>query len=89
MLFEWDETKRRSNQDRHRLDLIDGRLLFDGRAVMTYPSPRGDELRFVTVGLIGSTFCAVVWTQRDHATRLISLRRARDAEKRDYRARFG
>lgn len=45
MLFEWDENKRAANQDRHRLDLIDGTLLFDGRPVIDYPSPRGDELR--------------------------------------------
>jgi uncharacterized protein (DUF4415 family) len=47
-MFEWDGTKWRANQERHRLDLIDGRALFDSRPVVTYPSPRGDEVRFVT-----------------------------------------
>ena len=60
MLFEWDENKRAANRARHRLDLTDGRHLFDGRPVITYPSPRGDELRHVTVGLIGARFYAVV-----------------------------
>lgn len=50
MLFEWDENKREINRERHRLDLTDGQMLFDGRPVVSYPSPRDDEQRVVTVG---------------------------------------
>lgn len=89
MLFEWDEGKRARNLDRHKLDLIDGQMLFDGRPVVTYPSPRSGEARFVTTGEIGGKFYSVVWTARAAATRLISFRRARDAEERAHRARFG
>jgi uncharacterized protein len=67
----------------------DGQLLFDGRPVISYPSPRFDEESVVTVGLIRSRFHAVVWTQRGDAMRLISFRRARIGEERAYRARFG
>ena len=89
MIFEWDEATRAINRDKHRLDLIDGQSLFDGRSVVTYPSPRSDEKRFVTIGTVGQKFYAVVWTARGGATRLISFRRARDGEERAYRARFG
>jgi len=89
MIFEWDENKRAINRERHKLDLIDGQQLFDGRPVIAYPSPRDGELRFVNVGLIGPRFYAVVWTERGDAIRLISFRRARDGEERAYRARFG
>jgi uncharacterized DUF497 family protein len=89
MVFEWDEATRAVNHGKHQLDLIDGQYLFDGRPVITYASPRGNEARFVTVGLIGRKFYAVVWTERGGATRLISFRRARDGEERAYRARFG
>ena len=82
MLFEWDDNKRQINRDRHKLDLLDGERLFDGRPVITRSSPRGDELRFVSVGLIGTKFYAVVWTEREGATRLISFRRARDAGRK-------
>jgi uncharacterized DUF497 family protein len=47
-----------------------------------------EEHCIVTVGLLGEEFVAVVWTARKFAIRLISLRRARDAEKRIYRERF-
>lgn len=88
-MFEWDERKREINLRTHKLDLIDGQYLFGGRPAVTYPSMRGNEARFVTVGLIGAKFCAVVWTERGGGTRLISLRRARDGEERAYRACFG
>jgi uncharacterized protein len=87
--FEWDEAKRLHNFARHRLDLVDGEVLFDGRQTVTFPSPRHGELRFVTPGLIGGKFHTLVWTEREAAVRLISLRRARDAEARKYRARHG
>ncbi len=89
MIFEWDENKREINRRKHKLDLIDGQYLFDGRPVVTYPSPRGDEVRFVTIGLAGPKFYAVVWTERSGFTRLIPFRRARDGEETTYRARFG
>jgi uncharacterized DUF497 family protein len=89
MLFAWDPDKRDINRERHKLDLLDAQLLFDGRPVITYPSPRDSELRFVSTGQIGPKFYSVVWTERGEAIRLISFRRARDGEERAYRARFG
>ena len=89
MNFEWDENKREANIAKHGLDLMTGGCLFDGRPVYSYPSPRGEENRYVTVGLLAEELVAVVWTERETGIRLISLRRARDAEKRTYRAQFG
>jgi uncharacterized protein len=86
--FEWDESKRAINLERHGLDLLDATLLFDGRSVYNYPSPRNGEKRFVTVGTFADKVFAVVWTNREAAIRLISFRRARDAEERKYRALF-
>lgn len=89
MDFEWDEKKRALNLAEHGLDLIDATPLFDGRPVFTYPSPRHGEERFVTVGQLMNRFFAVVWTERAESIRLISFRRARDAEERKYRTIFG
>ena len=89
MDFEWDEKKRAINLADHGLDLIEATKLFDGRPVFTHPSPRHGEERFVTVGLLTNRFFAVVWTERVEAIRLISFRRARDAEERKYRTIFG
>jgi uncharacterized DUF497 family protein len=89
MEFEWDENKRAANLAKHGLDLLRGAVLFDGRLRYTYPSLRFREQRHVTVALLGAEFVALVWTERGTATRLISLRRARNGEKRAYRALFG
>ncbi len=89
MDFEWDENKRATNLREHGLDLMGATRLFDGRPVYTYPSPRHGEERFVTVGLLAHKGFAVVWTERAQAIRIISFRRARDAEERKYHSIFG
>jgi uncharacterized DUF497 family protein len=89
MEFEWDEHKRAANLAKHGLDLVDGQALFDGRPHYTYSSPRSGEQRRVSIALLADEFVALVWTERSAATRLISLRRARNGEKRAYRAVFG
>ena len=76
MLFAWDEQKRQSNVLKHRLDLVRGAELFDGRPTISYPPPRGDEMRVVTIGLLADLPVAVVWSEREGTVRLISLRRA-------------
>jgi uncharacterized protein len=89
VLFEWDENKRESNLRKHGLDLTSDAKSFDGRPVITYPSSHAGEARFVTVGQLEGEFVAVVWTERRTAIRLISLRKARNAEKRTHRQIFG
>lgn len=89
MDFKWDENKREINLAKHSLDLAAGIDLFDGRPVYSYPSLRGNENRYVTVGKLAERYVAIVWTKRENAIRLISLRRARDEEKRKYCTLFG
>ena len=85
MRFTWDENKRTANLKKHALDFIRAGNLFDGRFTHTYPSTKSGEERFVTIGIIDGVFIAVVWTQReDDIVRIISMRRARHAEKRAY-----
>jgi uncharacterized protein len=89
MEFAWDQTKREANIAKHGLDLVRGMDVLDGRPVFTYASPRGDEARFVSVCILDGLWVALIWLQRDGQIRLISLRRARDAEKRQYGLRYG
>jgi hypothetical protein len=85
--FAWDEAKRRLNLAKHKLDLVVGVSLFDGRPTISYPSARNGEDRWVTIGRIEGLMLALVWTEREGVIRLISLRRARDAERRAFDAR--
>jgi len=89
MNFEWFESKRLWTLADRGLDFRDARFLFDGRPLYTYPSSRGDEARFVSVGFLEQRMVAVVWMERESARRIISMRRARHAEERAYRALLG
>jgi uncharacterized DUF497 family protein len=89
MEFEWSEAKRLAVLNTRGLDFIRGQLLFDGRPLYTTLSPRGDEARWVSVGILNERLVALVWTKRDHTIRIITMRRARRAEERRYRALYG
>lgn len=85
--FAWDETKRGLNLAKHGLDLVQGIFMFDGRPTISYPTRRNGEDRWVTIGRIDGLMLTLVWAERDTVVRLISLRRARDAERRAFDAR--
>lgn len=90
MDFEWDENKRQRNIEKHTLDFLDAVQLFDGRPVVSTYSPRGEEERWATTGVLEGRFITVVWTPRgENTVRLISARRARGYERRTYRALHG
>ena len=85
MRFEWDEEKRLSNIAKHGFDFIRAARLFDGRPRLDAQSPRGPERRILSIGELGGVMIAVAWTQRGaDVCRIISVRRARDEEKRQY-----
>jgi uncharacterized protein len=87
--FEWSETKRLAVLSGRGIDFIDGQLLFDGRSLLTVPSPRSSEERWLSIGELNGRLTAVVWTRRGDAIRIITMRRARDGEKTRYQAVFG
>jgi uncharacterized DUF497 family protein len=87
--FEWDEAKRLSNLAKHGIDFLRARLLFDGRPTLTVLSPFAGEDRWLTTGLLDSRIVTMVWTERAGVIRIISVRSARDAEKREYRSVHG
>ena len=89
MEFEWWEAKRIAVSEACRFDFLDGRRIFDGRQILTSPSPRGDEEPWVSIGELGGELIAVVWTWRGLAIRIITMRKARDKEKRRYRSLYG
>jgi len=88
MDFEWDEAKRLRTIEERGLDFRDARQLFDGRPIYSYPSPRADEDRMVSIGSLERRLIAVVWMERNGVRRIISMRRTRDAEERRFRALF-
>jgi len=87
--LEWDETKRVANLEKHQLDFLICRRLFDGRPMWTIETPKFGEVRFLSTCKFEERFLTVIWTWRDGAYRIISLRRARNGEKAEYEALHG
>ena len=86
MLFEWDEDKRRDTLTERGLDFADAPLFFDGRRIVTFPTPRGEEPRWKTTASIHGAYFTPVWTWRGEAVRVISMRRAHGDEAKAHRA---
>jgi uncharacterized DUF497 family protein len=89
MDFEWDEAKRRRVLRDRTLDFLDAPTLFDGRNLLTVPSPRSGEERWLSIGELDGRSIAVIWMWRDGAIRIVTMRRARHEETRKYRQAFG
>ena len=89
MSFEWDEDKRLANIAKHGIDFARARMIFDGRPIFEEPSPYAEERRFLTTAILDEVYVTAVWTLRRGAIRFISVRRARDAEKRSYSSLHG
>ncbi len=87
--FEWDEYKRLSNLEKHRLDFVVAQRLFDGRPLFTTINLDHDEVRLVSTGVDEYRHLTVIWTVREAKIRIISFKRARDAEERNYRQLHG
>ena len=56
--------------------------------VLTFPTYGDSEERFITIGPVGSKSFTIVWTKRDGGVRIITARRARNAEEKQYRDLF-
>ena len=90
MLFEWSEHKRLENLRKHGIDFLDAKEIWHGE-VLEVPSAQQahGEQRHLAYGLLDERIIAVVFTWRGEVRRLISARRARSHERRDYQDVFG
>ncbi|GJM36526.1 MAG: hypothetical protein DHS20C18_55270 [Saprospiraceae bacterium] len=83
-LFEWDEKKNKTNQEKHGLSFEDAKNVFDDPHRIQYINTRGNERRFITVGKVIKFIITVVYTVRTGLLRIISARQARKSEINDY-----
>jgi uncharacterized DUF497 family protein len=85
--FEWDETKRKSNLEKHKLDFVLATKVFDDPRRLNLVVDAHGELRTITIGAIAEGFIlviCVVWTDRKNKKRIISARRASQNERQRY-----
>ena len=89
IMFEWDETKRQKNIEKHQLDFVDVVAVFDNPHVTIPSLYGGEETRFITTGQLDGRFVTIIYTHRRRKIRVISFRRARYDEKQKYQELHG
>lgn len=89
MKITFNPAKRRAALDERGLDFADASTVFAGLTI-TVQDTRQDygEARFQTVGFLADRMVMVVWTPRDEARHVISMRKCNDREKAIYQKRF-
>jgi uncharacterized protein len=87
MKFEWDEAKNRANILKHGFDFADAEELFSG-PLLIRPDTREDygEERWIGIGMLTrGTLVFVVFSEPVQGLlRIISLRKAKHAERKEY-----
>ena len=88
-MIEFDETKRTATLEARGLDMARAGEVFAG-ATLTVEDDRRDygEDRFITIGFLDGVMVVLVWTPRDGAYRIISMRKANERERALYTPRF-
>jgi uncharacterized DUF497 family protein len=86
MRFEFDVGKSAANKTKHAIDFVEAQALWLDPDRIELPARPTDEPRFLLVGQIRQILWTATVTYRHEETiRLISVRRARDSEKTQYR----
>ena len=82
-MYDWDEDKRETNLAKHGVDFSQMEA-FDWETAVVDLDEGHDEPRYIAMGCIGATVHFVVWTEREHRIRIISMRQATRREVREY-----
>ena len=87
--FEWDSEKARTNLSKHGVDFEDIVRLFDS-AFFEDPDRfhSGFEDRYLILGILEGVVYCVALTYREDRRRLISARRAKPEEAREFYSRL-
>ncbi|MCM0081867.1 BrnT family toxin [Geomonas sp. Red32] len=85
MIIEFDSVKRDKTLQERGLDFAEAAKIFDG----LHFNARDDrfdygEERFISAGFLENRMVIVVWTERNDARRIISMRYANDRENARY-----
>jgi uncharacterized protein len=87
--FEWDESKNRTNQRKHRVSFEEAQTVFlDENAIRYFdPDHSEDEDRFIMLGISSRLRILIVshcYRADDSVIRIISARKADKQEQSDY-----
>ena len=89
MDYEWDEAKRLSNIEKHKVDILDAVLIFENW-VLTEPDDRFayGERRFKSTGMVDGRCYVLIHAERSRRTRLISAWQGGRRDQAKYQASY-
>ena len=82
--FEFDETKSRTNLEKHGIDFIEAQSLWNDFDLVEIPVKTPDEPRYLILAKYAGKHWSGVITYRDQNVRIISVRRSRKQEVEYY-----
>ena len=89
MKITFDPAKRLAALNERGLDFADAAFVYAGPTITVQDTRRDyGEPRYQTVGFLSDRMVMVVWTPRDEARHIISMRKCNDREKAIYQKRF-
>jgi len=90
MKVEYDNRKRQTTLEERGLDFEDASIIFAGPRRITSQDTRQDygEIREITMGELAGRLVIIVHTQRNNATRIISMRKANEREQHCFEKQF-
>jgi uncharacterized protein len=88
--FEWDPEKSETNKDKHCISFREATEIWRGIHLTAedFAISKDGEKRSATIGMVGHDIYIAIWTKRNKSLRIISVRRARNGEKRAFLKKF-
>ena len=84
-MITWDESKRRLNLKRHKIDIAEVESAFDSPMITDEDDREAyGELRLQSLAFWRDRVVFIVWTDRDQGPHIISCRYAERSEIKDY-----
>jgi len=84
MKFEWDSEKSLSNKNKHKIDFETATSLWEDAERIEILAPYPLENRYIMIARLGKHHWTAIYTIREGAIRIISVRRSRKQEKALY-----
>ena len=85
MKFEYDEKKSQINKKKHSIDFVEAQKLWEDEDAIVVPANIvEDETRYALISRILTKCFVAIFTLRDSIYRIISVRRCRKNEEKNY-----
>ena len=85
MKFEYDIKKSRINKEKHGIDFVEAQNLWEDENALIVPANITDEeIRYALISRFNQKCYIAIFTMRENLFRIISVRRCRKNEEKNY-----